>query len=299
MAYMWEELCEATKDKGSEIDVSRVKGPAGNKGNKRADALARKGGAKNDPWEGKRHAASAHEISEERNREWKRWFNEKKHYYKRQPRRKLKHLKGLTRADTTAVFRIRSVKGWGRKTVGKDGDREQCDCGGRMSSEHVLSCARCEDGRTTTDPQQDRSTWGLARWAEKLGYFGIPPKYYPVRWVNLRAGNIDRRKPQICYICKMSYPSEEAMRNHARRDHKGHKQVEQREAKSKKFVTDTGVTCPTCKKSYTSKRTMRQHMRTAHGVTLGSQICDGCDKRFPTKLKLREHQRTNCDGGRS
>ena len=102
-----------------------------------------------------------------------------------------------------------------------------------MSSEHVLSCARWERGRPATDPQQDRSTWGLARWAKEHEYFGIPPKYYPVRWVNLRAGNIDRRKPQICYICKTSYPSEEAMRNHAKRDHKGHKQVEQRSKKQK------------------------------------------------------------------
>ena len=89
------------------------------------------------------------------------------------------------------------------------------------------------------------------------------------------------------------------MRNHARRDHKGHKQVETREAKSKNFGGDNETTCPTCKKSYTSQRTMRQHMKTAHGATLGSQMCKGCDRRFPTKLALREHQRTNCDGGRS
>ena len=99
MANMWEELCKATKNKGSQIEVSWVKGHAGNKGNERVDALARKGGKRNDQWEGKSLAASAHEISEERNRSWKKWFNEKEHYYKRQPRRKLKHLKGLTRAD--------------------------------------------------------------------------------------------------------------------------------------------------------------------------------------------------------
>ena len=168
-----------------------------------------------------------------------------------------------------------------------------------MSSDHVLRCDKWKDGRPTTNPQQDRSTRGLARWAKEQGYFGIPAKYYPVRWVNLRGGNIDQRKPQICYVCKTSYPSEEAMRNHARRDHKGHRQVETREAKSKNFGSDTGTTCPTCKKSYTSQRTMRQHMKTAHGATLGSQMCKGCDKRFPTKLALREHQRTNCDGGRS
>ena len=92
-----------------------------------------------------------------------------------------------------------------------------------------------------------------------------------------------------------SYPSEEAMRNHARKDHKGHKHVRAREAKSKNFREDTGTTCPTCKKSYTSQRRMRQHMKTAHGATLGSQICNGCEKRFPTKLTLRGHQRTNCD----
>ena len=49
MAYMWEELCEATKDRGTEIEISWVKGHAGNKGNERADALARKGGEKIDP----------------------------------------------------------------------------------------------------------------------------------------------------------------------------------------------------------------------------------------------------------
>ena len=168
-----------------------------------------------------------------------------------------------------------------------------------MSSDHVLTCNSWSDAPPTTDPPPDRSTWGLARWAEKHGYFGIPPKYYPVRWVNLRAGNIDRRKPQICYVCKTSFPSEEAMRNHARRDHGKHKQVKKRESMSKRFGGKTGTTCPTCGKSYTSQRTMRQHTNTALGATLGSQICSGCDKRFPTKLALREHQRTNCDGGRS
>ena len=76
LAYMWEELCAATEGKGSEIEVSWVKGHARNKGNERADALARKGGNQNDPWKGKSHAASAHEISEERIREWSKWFNE-------------------------------------------------------------------------------------------------------------------------------------------------------------------------------------------------------------------------------
>ena len=176
-------------------------------------------------------------------------------------------------ADTTAVFQIRSDKGWGRTAIGKDNNRDKCRCGEKMSSNHILSCDRWKDDRPTTDPQQNRSTRGLARWAEKHGHFRISPKYYPVRWVNLRAGNIDRRKPQICYICKTSYPSEEAMRNHARRDHQGHKQVRKREAMSKKFRADTGTTCPTCEKSYTSQRMMRQHMKTAHGATLGSQMC--------------------------
>ena len=111
MAYMWEELCAATGNKGSEIEILWVKGHAGNRGNERVDAQARKGGEKNKSWEGKSHAASAHAISEERNRGWKKWFNEKEHYYKRQLRRKLKHSKGLTRADTSAVFRIRRNKG--------------------------------------------------------------------------------------------------------------------------------------------------------------------------------------------
>ena len=49
MAYMREELCEATKNKGTEIEILWVKGHGGNKGNERADALARKGGEKIDP----------------------------------------------------------------------------------------------------------------------------------------------------------------------------------------------------------------------------------------------------------
>ena len=124
-------------------------------------------------------------------------------------------------------------------------------------------------------------------------------QYYPVRWANLRGGNIKRRKPQICDVCKTSYPSEEAMKNHAKREHKGHKQLKKREAKSRNYGEDTGTTCPTRKKSYTSQSMMRQHMKTAHGATLRSQICNRCYKRFSTKLTLREHQRTNCNGGRS
>ena len=135
-----------------------------------------------------------------------------------------------------------------------------------MSSDHVMTCARWKEGRPTTDPQQDRSTWGLARWAEKHSYFGILPKYFPMRWVNLRAGNLDRRKPQICYICKTSYSSEEAMRNHARRDHKGHKKVEGREVKSRRYGENTGTTCPTCKKDSTSQSVTDVTGRTDRGT---------------------------------
>ena len=298
LAYMWEEMCEATKPK-RDIEIAWVKGHRGNKGNERADALAKKGGPMDDPWKGKSHAARTHEISEKRNETWRKWFDEKEHYYKRRPRRKLKHLRGLTRADTIAVFRIRSDKGWGRTAIGKEDDREECGCGAKMSTDHVMQCRIWEEGRPEGNIQHDKNTWNTARWAKKHNYFEIPPKYYPVRWVNLRCGNIDRRKPQICYVCKTSYPSEEAMRNHARRDHKGNKEVRWRESRSEKFGTDTGTKCPTCGKEYTSQRSMRQHRKTAHGATLGSQVCAGCDKRFPTKEKLREHQRTNCEGGRS
>ena len=88
-AYMWDLLCEVTEGRKGRITISWIKGHAGNKGNERADALARKGGEVRDPWEGKSHAASAHEISEARNEEWKKWFGEKEHFYKRRPRRKL------------------------------------------------------------------------------------------------------------------------------------------------------------------------------------------------------------------
>ena len=297
-AYMWEELCEATIQRKQAAEVSWVKGHAGNKGNERADALARKGGDIRDPWEWKSHAASTHEISTARNVAWKKWFEEKQHY-KRKPRRKLKHLRGLTRADTIAVFRLRSDKGWGNTPIGKEDDREKCRCGEDMSTDHVLKCTVWERGRPEEDPQHDKQTWQMARWVKEHDYFRIPPKYYPVRWVNLRIGNIDRRKPQICYMCKTSYPSEDAMRNHARRDHKSHAEVRHREKKSEKYGLDRGTVCPTCKKEYTSQRMMRQHMKIAHGATLGSQVCKGCDKRFPTKERLREHQRTNCEGGRS
>ena len=164
-----------------------------------------------------------------------------------------------------------------------------------MSTDYVLKCAVWERRRPEGDPQHDKWTWQMAKWAKEHDYFGIPPKYYLVRWVNLRIGNIDRRKLQICYVCKTSFPSEEAMRNHARRDHKGHTEVRHREKKSERYGSDRGTVCSTCKKEYTSQRTMRQHMKTAHGATLGSQICKGCNKRFSMKEKLREHQRTNCE----
>ena len=99
-------LFTASKGSVSRFEVSWVNGHTGNKGNKRADVLARTRGKKNDSWEGKSHVAGAHEISPDRNRKWKEWFREKTHFYKRQPRRKLKHMKGLTRADTIAVFHI-------------------------------------------------------------------------------------------------------------------------------------------------------------------------------------------------
>ena len=157
LAYMWEELCEATKPR-REIEVAWIKGHRGNRGNERADILAKKGGPINDPWRGKSHAARTHEISEKRNESWKKWFNEKEHYYRRRPRRKLKHLRGLTRADTIAVFRLRSDKGWGRTAIGKEEDRESCKCGAKMSTDHMLRCSVWEEGRPEGNIQHDKET---------------------------------------------------------------------------------------------------------------------------------------------
>lgn len=136
LAYMWDELCEAMGP-GRHLEILWIKGHRGNKGNERADALAKKGGAVCDPWEGTSHAARAHKISEARNENWKKWFGEKVHYYKRRLRRKLKYLRGLTRAVTIAIFRLRSDKGWGRTAIGKDEDREWCKCGEEMGTDHV------------------------------------------------------------------------------------------------------------------------------------------------------------------
>ena len=130
---------------------------------------------------------------------------------------------------------------------------ENCaNAGGEMLTDHVLRCTVWEKNRPTRNMQHDKNTWQLARWAKEHEYFGILPKYYPVRWVNLRIGNIDRRKQQICYVCKTSYPSEEALRNHARRDHGNHKEVGQREVKNAKYGTETGNTCRTCRTEYMS-----------------------------------------------
>ena len=157
-----------------------------------------------------------------------------------------------------------------------------------------MKCREWEKGRPTGNIQHDKNTWRFANWAKEHEYFRLPPKYYPVQWVNLKARNIDRRKPQICYICRTSYPSEEAMRNHAKRDYKDSKEVRQREAKSEKYGTETSTKCPMCKKGYSSQGSMRQDIKRAQGASLGSLICRGCEKRFPTKNKLREHQRSNC-----
>ena len=162
MAYMWDLLCEATEGGKNGVKVSWIKGHTGNKGNERADALARKGGEIRNPWKGKSHAASAHEISEARNAEWIKWFREKEHFYKRKPRRKLKHLRGLTRSDAITIFRIRSDKGWGHTVIRKEEDREECKCGAKMSTEHIMKCKVWEEGRPEGDPQHDKNTWKLA-----------------------------------------------------------------------------------------------------------------------------------------
>ena len=75
-----------------------------------------------------------------------------------------------------------------------------------MSTDDVMKCEAWQGDRPEGDPQHDKNTWPLAKWAREHNYFGIPPRYYSVHWVNLRIGNINRRRPQICYVCKMSYP---------------------------------------------------------------------------------------------
>ena len=94
------------------IRAAWVKGHSHNKGNDLADSLARSATLHFDPYPGASYSYLSLYLSSAAHTEWLEWLRSHSHFYSRNPRRTPRRLRGLSRLDSSVLFRLRSHEGW-------------------------------------------------------------------------------------------------------------------------------------------------------------------------------------------
>lgn len=186
-----------------------VKGHSRNKGNDRADALARTADVTKDPRPGKSYTSLTEDLTNKRNELWNEWFNLREHHYKLPPNvrltRKLKRHRGMSRLDSITLFKLKSNKGWRPDDIIGIFPPPDCPtCPGQQDDgKHKFSCPRWEKER----PPENSIISVIPRpsvmnWIRHHEHFGMTCNLYEVNYINLRIGNTDRTRDIPCPHCE-------------------------------------------------------------------------------------------------
>ena len=293
-----------------------IKGHAGHPGNERADALAKSATLLNDPFPGTSHSYLALHLTTATSTEWLAWFARVTHEYTRTPTRHIKLHRGLTRLESSTLFRLRSNKGWSPGDHIGTQTPPPCPCDNHTPRDgtHLLTCptsSRLRPPDATSWVHLDRRRDSILRWAAHHNYFGISLRTSPVRWIRLsRPGNISSQASSTCHICTRTFSNWSHLTRHLKKIHPDNSSTHfviglhqncsrctmRFDSKTELDLhTATSHGCPDCHKRFTDIANMYRHMIRSHGGLL----CAGCRRRYPSRITLRMHQRSNCAGSRS
>ena len=125
-----------------EIFPAWIKGHAGHPGNERADSLAKSATLLKDPFPGTRNSYLALHLTTATSTEWLAWFARVTHEYTRTPTHHTKLHRGLTRLESSVLFRLRSNKGWspGDQISTQTPPPYPCDNRTPRDGTHLLTC---------------------------------------------------------------------------------------------------------------------------------------------------------------
>ena len=92
--------------------IGWIKGHLKIEGNEAADRHAKAATITKDPYPDTNPTFLTRHTSGRRQKEWEEWYDSRKHEYLGRPTRRLKKHIGLSRLDSTILFKIRCNKGW-------------------------------------------------------------------------------------------------------------------------------------------------------------------------------------------
>lgn len=202
-----------------------IKGHAGHPGNERADALAKTASVPGDPFPGTTHSYLALHLTTATSTEWLAWFARVAHEYTRHPTRHTKLHRGLTRLESSVLFRLRSNKGWSAGDNIGTRTPPPCPCDNRTPRDgfHLLSCptsSRLRPPDAMSWVHLDRRRDSILKWAAYHKFFGISLRTSPVKWIRLsRPGNISPAATPTCPLCTRVFSNKSHLTRHMKNPH--------------------------------------------------------------------------------
>lgn len=255
-----------------------VKGHSHNKGNDRADKLAKTATDTKDPRPGQSFSHEAENLSTARNKEWQEWFDLKTHHYHLLPgakcTRRLKRHRNMSRLDSITLFKLKSNKGWNppNDIIGTDDPPDCPTCRGTPDDgAHKLICDKWEEHRPpnigttlfTTIPKPQ-----TIEWIRHHNFFGMTYKIYEAKYINLRCGNFDRSKDHACPHCNFITHRAHSLKLHIECIH-----VQAHSSRGAK-MTDDEKTCNICQHVSPTRAKATAHRRTHETISCPEDNCD-------------------------
>ena len=287
----------------TDFTIGWVKGHSKDPGNELADHLAKTAREHRDSLNFTSHDKRRHDISEERQKSWEAWFNEKEHTYRGTPSRRLKKHRTLTRQDSSVLFRLKTNKGWTGEAIGT-GDTPTCEaeeCSPQNipdDGDHKFTCpARAEKRPPNVetlirDPRYQHKTRNDAiEWIRHHDHFGFRNKIYEVNFIKLRIGKFDRNKDFPCPACDAIFSRKVHMEKHLSSIHTNPSAHPNKNPKNKPFQGDERI-CDLCGSEFKTRFNKEKHMRSHEKGTTKSRTiheCDECGVTFPDRSKKDKH----------
>ena len=207
LQYLTSEIHTLLKNSTQTIRPTWIKGHSGNKGNDRADTLAKTATDLTPQYDGPSYSHLNLTISTRCTTEWNEWFNRTEHYYKRRPSRRLSHHQHHTRLDSIALFKLRTNKGWNPKDPIGVQTPPPCNCDGTTPRDGAHICqypiyTRARPPDILEWIHSDKHINSVLKWIRHHRHFKLKASTSQVRWVNLtKPGNLERDRVFNCTIC--------------------------------------------------------------------------------------------------